>query len=137
MASAHQAGINGAVVLAAEHDVRRAAQMLYCEGGPLGAVVLELIGNEVDVAIGMDFLKPGSAEFSGDGLRRVMGENDDQMVYLTAGRIDEMHKFQETIARLRDPEYGTCLGCGGVIPFLHMAEDPGRRTCPECPEKKR
>ena len=54
-----------------------------------------------------------------------------------AGRIDEIHKFQETLARLGDPEYGACLGCGGVIPFLHMTEDPSRRTCPECREKKR
>jgi RNA polymerase-binding transcription factor DksA len=53
-----------------------------------------------------------------------------------AGRIDEAHKFQESIARLRDPEYGTCLVCGGVIRFLHMAEDPSRQTCPGCPEKE-
>ena len=53
-----------------------------------------------------------------------------------AGRIGEVHKFQETIARLRDPEYGTCLGCGGVIPYLRMAEDPSLQTCLACPENK-
>jgi RNA polymerase-binding transcription factor DksA len=52
-----------------------------------------------------------------------------------AGRTDEVRRLEESIARLRDAEYGTCLGCGGLIPFLHMAEDPSRRTCVPCLER--
>jgi RNA polymerase-binding transcription factor DksA len=54
-----------------------------------------------------------------------------------AGRVDEVHKFQESIARLRRPEYGTCVVCSGVIPFLHVAEDPSRQTCVDCSERER
>ena len=53
-----------------------------------------------------------------------------------AGRIDEVRKFEESIARLRDAKYGSCLACGGVIPFLLMAEDPSRQTCVPCLEKE-
>ena len=53
-----------------------------------------------------------------------------------AGRSDEVRRFEESIARLRRPEYGTCLACNGVIPFLHMAEDPSRQTCFDCSEAK-
>ena len=51
-----------------------------------------------------------------------------------SGRTDEVRRFEESIARLRHPEYGACLACGGVIPFLHMADDPSRQTCVACPE---
>ena len=54
-----------------------------------------------------------------------------------AGRTDEVRKFEESIARLRDAKYGTCLACGGVIPFLHMADDPSRQTCVACLENGR
>ena len=53
-----------------------------------------------------------------------------------AGRTDEVRRFEESIARLRHPEYGSCLACGGIIPFLHVAEDPSRQTCADCPEKE-
>ena len=53
-----------------------------------------------------------------------------------AGRADEVRRFEESIARLRQPAYGTCVACGGVIPFLHMAEDPSREACVPCLEKE-
>lgn len=51
------------------------------------------------------------------------------------GRTWEVRKLEEGLARLRSAEYGICLGCGGVIPFLQMADDPARTTCLPCVEK--
>ena len=49
-----------------------------------------------------------------------------------AGRAFETCILEETLARLRGGEFGTCLRCGGVIPFLEMVADPTRQTCRSC-----
>lgn len=49
-----------------------------------------------------------------------------------AGRAQETRKLEETLARLRNRDFGTCLACGGLIPFLEMAQDPSRLICLSC-----
>jgi len=49
-----------------------------------------------------------------------------------AGRAFETRVLEETLARLRTAEFGTCVACGGVIAFLEMAADPTRQTCRSC-----
>ena len=49
-----------------------------------------------------------------------------------AGRAFEACVLEDTLARLNSPEFGACLACGGVIPFLELAADPTRQTCRSC-----
>jgi RNA polymerase-binding transcription factor DksA len=49
-----------------------------------------------------------------------------------AGQAFDACILEEALARLRSAEFGTCLACGGVIPFLEMAADPTRQTCRCC-----
>ena len=53
-----------------------------------------------------------------------------------AGRSGERRIVEETLARLRTAEFGACLACDGVIPFLEMAADPTRQTCLACLERE-
>ena len=49
-----------------------------------------------------------------------------------AGRAFEACVLEETLGRLHSPDFGTCVACGGVIPFLELATDPTRQTCRSC-----
>lgn len=49
-----------------------------------------------------------------------------------AGRALETSILEQTLARLRSAEFGACLACGSVIPFLEIAADPTRLTCRAC-----
>jgi RNA polymerase-binding transcription factor DksA len=49
-----------------------------------------------------------------------------------AGRAFEACILEDALARLRTAEFGACLACGGVIPFLEIAADPTRQTCRAC-----
>jgi len=49
-----------------------------------------------------------------------------------AGRAFETCILEETLARLGSADFGTCLACGEVIPFLEIAADPTRQTCRPC-----
>lgn len=49
-----------------------------------------------------------------------------------AGRAFEACILEDAMARLHTAEFGTCVACGGVIPFLEIAADPTRQTCRSC-----
>jgi RNA polymerase-binding transcription factor DksA len=49
-----------------------------------------------------------------------------------AGRAFETCILEDTLARLRTAEFGTCVACGDVIPFLEIAADPTRQLCRSC-----
>jgi RNA polymerase-binding transcription factor DksA len=49
-----------------------------------------------------------------------------------AGRAFETCVLEDTLARLRTAEFGACVACGGVIPFLEIAANPTRQICRPC-----
>jgi RNA polymerase-binding transcription factor DksA len=49
-----------------------------------------------------------------------------------AGRAFEACILEDTLARLWTAEFGACLACGNVIPFLELAADPTRQICRSC-----
>ena len=47
-------------------------------------------------------------------------------------RISHPSELEQALARLRRADYGVCTGCGEIIPFLQVAQDPTRQTCLSC-----
>ena len=40
--------------------------------------------------------------------------------------------LHQALARLREPDFGTCIECGKDIPFERLEADPSALHCREC-----
>jgi RNA polymerase-binding transcription factor DksA len=40
--------------------------------------------------------------------------------------------LSKALARLHEPDYGTCIECGADIPYSRLAEDPAALHCRDC-----
>lgn len=47
-------------------------------------------------------------------------------------RIPNPAAQQETLRRLRSPDYGVCRMCGGDIPYVHLMAHPAAVYCAPC-----
>lgn len=48
------------------------------------------------------------------------------------GAEAEAVRMQDALARLHASDFGACISCGGVIPYLDIAADPAARHCAGC-----
>lgn len=40
--------------------------------------------------------------------------------------------LEDALERLYRSDFGQCVGCGSVIPFLHLSANPAARHCAAC-----
>ena len=63
-------------------------------------------------------------------LARVIGE---RLALLRArGAVEDAARLQDALARLHRSDFGECISCGCVIPYLRITADPAARHCPGC-----
>ena len=48
----------------------------------------------------------------------------------------QLRRVQETLTRLRSPEYGICADCEEDIPFARLREDPYSNVCLHCQQRR-
>lgn len=48
------------------------------------------------------------------------------------GATENAARLEHALARLHRSDFGECMSCGGVIPYLHITADPAARHCPGC-----
>ena len=48
------------------------------------------------------------------------------------GAVEDAAPLQDALARLHRSDFGECICCGGVIPYLRITEDPAARQCGAC-----
>lgn len=51
---------------------------------------------------------------------------------LARGAVEDAARLQDALARLYRSDFGECIACGSVIPYLHITSDPAARHCPGC-----
>jgi len=53
-------------------------------------------------------------------------------VLLQRGAVEHAAQLQDALARLHRSDFGECISCGGVIPYLRITADPAARHCGAC-----
>ena len=130
MTGAQETGELRTIVLTAEDHIRREAQVARGELGPLAAVVSEFIRDQIDLAVRVDLFQPGLAEFTGDRLRGMVRNHDDQPVHLTPRLIDEVLVSPMGRIELADNEAEGHDGIAGFGPRACSSYTPRHRNRP-------
>jgi RNA polymerase-binding transcription factor DksA len=48
------------------------------------------------------------------------------------GALEDASQMQDALGRLHRSDFGQCVSCGSVIPYLDIAADPASRHCGAC-----
>lgn len=48
----------------------------------------------------------------------------------------QLRKVEETLVKLRSPEFGVCEDCGGDIAYVLLKEDPFTTHCRQCQQRR-
>lgn len=92
--------------------------------------------DELNVRLGnikRDVTRKNSADWSEQAQER---ENDEVIDALGNEATIELNKINRALERMKDEEYGYCLGCGAKIPEGRLQVMPYADLCVRCAEAR-
>ncbi len=80
----------------------------------------------------------GRRFISNDTAKRLENEPGEVLAEDQAAAEDtlQLHKVEQTLVKLRSPEFGICEDCQGDIAYVLLRNDPFTTLCRECQQRR-
>jgi DnaK suppressor protein len=91
--------------------------------------IYRLVRSDIDEALVADMYEADPTDEAEDGA------TDELQSELDEPALQEAHRAEDALARMRQPDYGHCIDCGQEIPFARLRAAPWAERCVEDQER--